>query len=383
MARRNGRIRLTGIGTGVLAGSLAVAVVGRLTGYQEFVMIGASGVIATVAAVLAPRLSSSIQLERVAPQRFVARGATVPITVRATTERATPASQLLDQLNGSIVAVPLPAVTRRHPVDVKYLIHARQRGVHTLGPLLEERTDPFGLASRTVRHDVTVELLVHPRLHPLRLPDSRLRQQQANSMVPRFSEDPLADFRSLREYQVGDDPRRVHWPSSARTGVLVVRDQFEVRRTSRLVVLETLDSVLSVEQFEEAAEVAASICCESLRQGLEIIVRTRDAAHPGKAVPVRSRQQVLDLFARVQRTPADRTVPVAGMRLSRESSDRLIIVAAAKSELVQQVTATERMSRRSTIISFGPPPATTTVGLLTVTSAAHFASRWNLGQVAV
>jgi uncharacterized protein (DUF58 family) len=381
MARRNGRIRLTAVGTGLLVSAAIVVVGGLALRYNEFVLIGIAGLLAVIVAVVAPRLSSAITFERVAPPRFVARGSTVPITVRATTERATPPSQLLDQLNDVIVAVPLPAVTRRHPVEVRYLVLARRRGVHTLGPLLEERTDPFGIASRTVRHDVVTELLVHPRVHALRLPDSRIREQRANSMVPRFSEDPLADFRSLREYQVGDDPRRVHWPSSARTGTLLVRDQFEVRRTSRTVVLETLDTALSAEQFEEAAEIAASICCESLRQGLDITLRTRDSSHPGRTVPLRSRQQVLDLLARVQRTSAELTVPVAALRLSRAATDRLIVIATANSELVKSVGVTERTERRSTIIAFGPPPARPTLGLVSVATAQQFVSKWNMGEV--
>lgn len=383
MASRSGRIRLTGIGSGVLVASLGLGAAALLTGYREFLLIGLAGLVAVIGAVIAPRLSSSLQLERVAPPRFVPRGATIPMTVRATTERSAPPARILDQLNDLVVAVDLPAVTHRAPAEVQYFIFAKRRGVHTVGPILEERTDPFGLASRTVRHDVTAELLVHPPIHELRLPDSAQRVQQASAIVPRFSEDPLADFRSLREYEVGDDPRRVHWPSSAKTGTLLVRDQFEVRRTNRLVLLDTLDTAMTPDQFEEAVEIAASVVCESLRQGLAITALTRDPAHPGRSVALRHRQQALDLFARVRQTSADETIGLAELRLTRDPSDRLVVVTAAASELAPQLGRNSRVRRQLTLICLGAPPSTPGVRVLAVNNAHHFAARWNAGLVPV
>lgn len=383
MGTRAGRIRLTGIGSGVLIASGALCVIGVATGYREFLLMGLAGIVAIACAILTPRLSSSIQLERVATPRFVPRGATLPMTVRATTERSAPPTRILDQLNETVVAVDLRAITRRAPLDAKYFIFAQRRGVHLVGPILEERTDPFGLASRTVRHDVMAELLVHPPIHQLRLPDSAQRVLQANAVVPRFSEDPLADFRSLREYEVGDDPRRVHWPSSAKTGTLVVRDQFEVRRTNRVILLDTLASIMTPAEFEEAVEIAASIVCESLRQGLAITALTRDSAHPGRMVALRHRQQALDLFARVQQTPESTTISLSNLRLTRDPSDRLIVVTSAASDLTAQLGRNTRVRRQLTLICVGAPPVLSGVRALAVNSAHHFAARWNAGLVPV
>lgn len=383
MGSRTGRVRLTGVGSGVLIASILLGVVGFVTGYREFLLIGLAGLVAVVCAVIAPRLSSSLRIERVATPRFVPRGSTIPMTVRATTERSAPPARILDQLNDVVVAVDLPAVSYRSPIEVQYFIFAKRRGVHVVGPILEERTDPFGLAARTVRHEVTAELLIHPPIHELRLPDSAQRVLQASAIIPRFSEDPLADFRSLREYEVGDDPRRVHWPSSAKTGTLVVRDQFEIRRTNRLVLLDTLATAMTPEQFEEAVEIAASVVCESLRQGLAITALTRDPAHPGHTVALRHRQQALDLYTRVRQTaPAD-TISLATLRLTRDPSDRLIVVTSAASELAAQLGLNSRVRRQLTLICLGAPPTTPGIRVLAVNNAHHFAARWNAGLVPV
>jgi uncharacterized protein (DUF58 family) len=303
------------------------------------------------------------------------------MTVRATTERVAPPSRILDQLNDTLVSVDLPAVSRKAPVDTQYFVYAQRRGVHTVGPILEERTDPFGLASRTVRHDVVAELLIHPAIHQLRLPDTAQRALQANAIVPRFSEDPLADFRSLRDYEVGDDPRRVHWPSSAKTGTLVVRDQFEIRRTNRVLLLETLSTAMTPVLFEEAVEIAASIACESLRQGMSITVLTRDGAHPGRSLPLRHRQQALDLFTRVQQTSSDDTIGLANLRLTRDPADRLIVIASSGSELTAQLGRNSRLRRQLTLVCVGNPPNLPGVQALAVNNAHHFAARWNAGLV--
>lgn len=381
MRSASSRIRLTSVGSSVLIAAVGLVAIGLATGYREFSLIGASALIALVCAMLVPRLSSSIRLERVDTPRYVARGSTVPMTLRATTDGAAPPSRVLDQLNGILVSVDLPSVTRRSHVETRYLVYAQRRGVHTVGPILEERTDPFGLAARTVQHDLVAELLIHPAIHQLRLPDTAQRALQASAIVPRFSEDPLADFRSLRDYEVGDDPRRVHWPSSAKAGTLVVRDQFEIRRTNRVLLLETLSTAMTPAMFEEAVEIGVSIACESLRQGMSITVLTRDSAHPGRALPLRHRQHALDLFTRVQQTQPDDTVSLASLRLTRDPGDRLIVVASAGSELTSQLGRNSRISRQLTLVCVGSPPNLPGVQALAVNNAHHFASRWNAGLV--
>ena len=68
------------------------------------------------------------------------------------------------------------------------------------------------------------------------------------------------DFYTLREYQRGDDLRRVHWPSSARTDELMIR-QLETPWQSRALVLLDVrsGSYESAPAFGKAVSGAATI----------------------------------------------------------------------------------------------------------------------------
>ena len=46
---------------------------------------------------------------------------------------------------------------------------------------------------------------------------------------------------------VGDDPRLVHWPTSARMGTLMIREHVELRRPEFTVLLDAADSVADAE----------------------------------------------------------------------------------------------------------------------------------------
>ena len=72
-------------------------------------------------------------------------------------------------------------------------------------------------------------VLVHPRLYSLSGPYGAMHTVEDEAVIRRSASDPLSGFVSLREYVVGDDPRLVHWPTSARMGTLMIREHVELR----------------------------------------------------------------------------------------------------------------------------------------------------------
>jgi uncharacterized protein (DUF58 family) len=81
-------------------------------------------------------------------------------------------------------------------------------------------------------------------------------------------------FHSLREYTHGDDIRRVHWKSTARTGTLMVRENVDNSLPSTVVVLDTRAERYEDDTFEEAVDVAASIVAASQTRGFPIRLLT-------------------------------------------------------------------------------------------------------------
>lgn len=87
---------------------------------------------------------------------------------------------------------------------------------------------------------------------------------------PEHSQRGGEDFYTLREYQRGDDLRRVHWPSSARKDQLMIR-QLETPWQSRaLVMLDVRSQVYeSDEAFETAVSGAASVVTHLVKSGFD------------------------------------------------------------------------------------------------------------------
>jgi uncharacterized protein (DUF58 family) len=79
----------------------------------------------------------------------------------------------------------------------------------------------------------------------------------------------------LRGYVPGDDLRRIHWPTTARVGELMVReggDPDSANRSGTTIVLGT--SRGGGDAFERAVEVAASLATVALREGMLRVVTT-------------------------------------------------------------------------------------------------------------
>jgi uncharacterized protein (DUF58 family) len=97
--------------------------------------------------------------------------------------------------------------------------------------------------------------------------------------------EPLGEFLTLRDYEPGDDPRRVHWRASARIGELLVR-QDEAASPGRVVLLlDTRPHVHDHDSFELAVEVVASLAVRLRRDQAPVEVTTTTGAALGRPGP--------------------------------------------------------------------------------------------------
>jgi uncharacterized protein (DUF58 family) len=83
--------------------------------------------------------------------------------------------------------------------------------------------------------------------------------------------------RGVRDYVPGDPIRRVHWPSSARRGDIVVKE-VEEPAAPRLIV--ALDMGGGGVAGEAAAGRAAWYAYEALRRGYEVVLATAEPGGP-------------------------------------------------------------------------------------------------------
>jgi uncharacterized protein (DUF58 family) len=374
---------LTRSGTALAVGAVLLAVLSVVSGYRELLVLALAGFAVLAAAVLLPRLATPVVLERRVPARMVQRGDQLNVSLYVTSSAPVGGLRVLDRLGSVDVPIDIPTIGRGETLAVTYRLEARHRGPQTFGPILEERTDPLGLAVRSIAHDVLDEVLVHPVVHPLRGRIEGLHRQARVAKQRKVTDDPVADFRSLRGYQLGDDPRFIHWASSARTGQLVVRDFVEQRHATRIVLLDTSDRAITAPSFEEAAEIAVSLACDGIDGGLAVIVRTSDSAATGTAAPVRDRDSVLELFARVQRTSDADTTPMGRIVSGLPYADQVYLVSGRDSIMVRTLLGVSRLRPHAVVVRV--VPANTAFSRLAATTvdvhtAEQFVMRWKAGR---
>jgi uncharacterized protein (DUF58 family) len=233
---------------------------------------------------------------------------------------------VLDRLDGAEVEVDVEPVDAGdvHVIDAS--LPTRRRGVFDLGPLDIERIDPFALAVGRWRGDREQgdlqQITVHPKVYELVGPQGTARVVENETVVRRAAADPLSGFISMREYVAGDDPRMIHWLTTARTGTIMVREHIEVRRPEFTIVVDAGTKVARPPDFEEMVDAAATLAVHALRTGLDVIVRTTDPENSGRPAPIMSDADVLDLLTPVAQVRA----PLAVASLFRTGFDRTSVV---------------------------------------------------------
>ncbi len=251
-------MRLTGSGVAAGVGGALLLAFGLLAGYSTFVGVGLAGLAAVAVAVLAvaprPRLKATRSVE---PQRVtVGEVANGRLVIVNTGRLPALGFEAVDSVQGRPVRIAVPVLRPGVPGELAYPVPTLQRGLLRLGPVTLSRRDPLGLAHRSAALAGPAWLWVHPRIHATQaLPvgltldfDGRLAERAGSTA-----------FSSLREYRPGDDPRAVHWRSTARLGALVVRERVDTREPTVAVVVDNRANGFTADSLDEAVEFAASV----------------------------------------------------------------------------------------------------------------------------
>ena len=153
-------------------------------------------------------------------------------------------------------------------------VELRRRGVFEIRRVTARSGYPIGLL--TLRREWTVEpihVTVLPRVYPV----TRFPFASSSARLQGEFERPSASlgqdlFREVRDYRSGDNPRHIHWRSTAHRGHLVVK-QFETIATSETWIVLDLDRASHAGEgehhsFERAVEIAATIATYLVRSGM-------------------------------------------------------------------------------------------------------------------
>jgi uncharacterized protein (DUF58 family) len=228
---------------------------------------------------------------------------------------------------GSRPRVVLERLGAHQASSVAYTVRADVRGRYPIGPLVVRLTDPFGLCELTRSFPSVDRLTVIP--HVVALPAVRLAGEYLGTGDSRARSVAVhgEDDAATREYRRGDDLRRVHWRSTARTGELMVRREEQPWESRATVVLDTRVYAHRGEgptaSFEWAVSATASIAVHLRQAGYKLRLVTGSGVDID-ATEVSGEGTILDTLADVKLDQGN-DISVLVEQVRRRSDGGLVI----------------------------------------------------------
>lgn len=193
----------------------------------------------------------------------------------------------------------------------RYTVQAIQRGAYRFSTVTLRASDPFGMMTREVTRELPATLLVQPLVAPIErfgLPAHAPFGERKSAR--RLLEDPLRVV-GTREYMPGDEPRRIHWKATARSGTLQSKVFEPSTRYSLIVFLDVRTFPRAVKGYDPdladlAISATASVANWGLGHGYAVgvfsngtLAVTDDADPTVRAIRARHETDVVDepLFA--------------------------------------------------------------------------------------
>ena len=192
----------------------------------------------------------------------------------------------------------------------------RLRGLYSIGPLTIKTGDPFGFFSYTNTYGRSQPVLIYPRatelpnfyVPPANLPGEGRFRKRTHYVTPNAS--------GIRNYEPGDSFNRIHWPTTARTGELMVK-LFELDPASDIWVILDLDKRVHVGQGEDGSEEAAVKIAASISRFFLVANRSVGFICHGKRLFVEEAERGAQHYTRILEalalSKADGDVPIQAL----------------------------------------------------------------------
>jgi uncharacterized protein (DUF58 family) len=346
-----------------LAG-LALIGAGTLFGTRSLWQFGVALIALTAAAVGVVRrdrhrveITRRVSPERATPGQPVA----VAVAVVNNGSRASPLLLLEEHLSAGLVGGNRFAVRgiegggRR---GAALTLRAARRGHYVVGPMEVSIVDPFSLARTSSVAAGRINFLVHPRIEPLALP--RAAGDRRNSALSALRQPTGArgeDFYTLREYVEGDDLRKIHWASTAKSGRYMIRQEETPWQTRATVLLDDRAAVHDgwggQSSFERAIEAAASLVDLYGSSGYSCRLLGCHEGGVASGKGAEHQRRCLDLLATIetQRSAGENSLAARVAELERSATAEASLVVVTGTLTSRDALALTRCTRRFAEVS--------------------------------
>ncbi len=345
----------SGRGALVFAAAIGFWAAGRVLGSATLHMVAVGLVVLPFGAALAARWSRQrLRIRRRLSDARIQPGQRVYVELEIENQSPTQTSYLLleDRLPAALgrsARLVVASVPGRDRQRVRYSLTPRRRGRYTLGPLSVDLSDPFALTKLRVEFDEREDVVVAPEVESLTGgPDSPFGLTSGLALAKHLFRTG-DEFYTMRPYVEGDDLRRIHWPSVARSGELMIRQDESSRRSTAVVFVDTRDSAVGQTHapcFEKVVSCAASVGVLLMRYGFSVKLATTQL--PPQRV---GEEQLLEALASISHhSSRAMSTGLARLRMVAASDTTLVVVGSPPAP-------TELASLIRTGATFGPKVA--------------------------
>ena len=238
-----------------------------------------------------------------------------------------------------------------------YVLPRVPRGRYSFERIVAVREDPFGLGRRETHLADGGALLVFPRLVELRGLFSEVGAHAQDGRRLLLRRPTGYDLHSVREYEEGESLRKVHWPTTARRGTLMVKELEDAPRDEFAVVLDCTGPVVGEppdSSFDLQVRAAGSLLRAHVRRGRRSLLLLDSPRREVQRVESETAwQAALELLATVQPGPASEqrggVIADEGGEAAR-ALDLTVVTAALSPRLVERLVRRARERRSVSLV---------------------------------
>jgi len=284
---RRRSLAFTSLGTRFVLVTLAVGLAAINTGNNLLYLVLALLLsLITLSGVLSEQCLRRLEVKRRTPSTIFA-GTPAPVTVVVTNhhrlfpsfllrvqEAPSGAARFMTPMAGDPAIFVLPPGDSR---SVTYQMRFERRGRYRLRGVTVSTRFPFGLFTKQLLIPIIEDVLVLPALLPR--DESIGLVNPAGQAEARARRGHGSGFFVLRDYQIGDDARMIHWKSSARQAKLQVREADEEEHREVTLALDLRwpsaaatdrEAALYDARCERVVSLAATLAVEWSRRGWKL-----------------------------------------------------------------------------------------------------------------
>jgi uncharacterized protein (DUF58 family) len=215
--------------------AISTTSIGLLFRWQEFLLIGFLFLLVLLTSALSVVYSPPIFVA--SRQQMVSTTRTIGTEFMVDVESRRKRGLFVEFAGGPLPYRSIPVARQRGKRTVRVEIDTQSRCDIEMGPTQLVISDAFGFFRRNIGSCGSTRIVVQPRVFNVPSPiSSRSRGDNDEGRLTGWGSQ-LSDL--VTEYNLGDEPRRIHWRTSAKVGKLMVRKELSPERTDVMMCLDT------------------------------------------------------------------------------------------------------------------------------------------------